>query len=286
LVDALQPRARYQKPVRQFFGAVGFIGGSLEAGLGGVGGLLTAETGIGLAAGGFLFYHGTDTASSNWTLMMTGEESPTWTFRLGSHAASQFTNDSKLANAVGYSLDLTANLGAGAVSMYQLGSVKPPIPYNPEFTIPENIALPTQWQNKFPGIQIGQSEGYWFKQANPESFLQFWGEQTIKAQASGLARLGELSTPFELRNGMIITKDVGETMSGSFRLLTPSSRAIYWSGSRRMGTFFNDIQPRNMGANGLVFDPAIDPFTKGLAFSGGLGVFVGASSGAAQLQGW
>jgi hypothetical protein len=53
-----------------------------------------------------------------------------------------------------------------------------------------------------------------------------------------------------------------------------------------MGTFFNDIQPRNMGANGLVFDPAIDPFTKGLAFSGGLGVFVGASSGAAQLQGW
>lgn len=41
-----------------------------------------------------------------------------------------------------------------------------------------------------------------------------------------------------------------------------------------MGTFFNDIQPGNMGANGLIFDPAIDPVTKGF-FYGGVGAAIG-----------
>jgi hypothetical protein len=35
-----------------------------------------------------------------------------------------------------------------------------------------------------------------------------------------------------------------------------------------MGTFFNDIQPRNMGANGLIFDPAIDPVAKTIPAAG------------------
>ena len=50
--------------------------------------------------------------------------------------------------------------------------------------------------------------------------------------------------------------------SGSFRLLNPEARALYWSGSRRMGTFFNDIHPRNIGANAKIFDPAIDPLAR------------------------
>ncbi len=58
------------------------------------------------------------------------------------------------------------------------------------------------------------------------------------------------------------------------------SRGAYLQGSRRMGTFFNDIQPRNMGTNGLIFDPAIDPVTKAL-FWGGAGA---AAYGAYELS--
>lgn len=279
LVLALNPPPRYPKPVRQFLGGVGFIGGSLEAGIGGVGGILTAETGVGLAAGGFLFYHGIDTASSNWTLMMTGEESRTWTFRIGVYTAEQFTDDKKLANAVGQSLDLTANLGAGAISIYQLGSVKPIIPYNPEFALPENLVMPTQWTPRTPGIMMGQEGGYWFKQVDPNAniFMRFWGQQSIEAQAKGLTRLGDMATPFELRNGILITQDVGQTAQGGFRLGSMSSAKIYWVGSKRMGTFFNDIQPRNMGTNGIIFDPAIDPVMKGMVYTVTPSIVVGSS---------
>ena len=38
-------------------------------------------------------------------------------------------------------------------------------------------------------------------------------------------------------------------------------------GTRRLGTLLNDIRPRNMGANGLIFDPAFDPITKALWYS-------------------
>ena len=31
-------------------------------------------------------------------------------------------------------------------------------------------------------------------------------------------------------------------------------------GSVRLGTPFNDIRPRNIGANGIIFDPATAPF--------------------------
>jgi hypothetical protein len=40
-----------------------------------------------------------------------------------------------------------------------------------------------------------------------------------------------------------------------------------------MGSFLNDIQPRNMGVNGSVFDPSIDPISKALFWGvlGGVG---------------
>lgn len=34
----------------------------------------------------------------------------------------------------------------------------------------------------------------------------------------------------------------------------------------------NDIRPRNMGANGLIFDPAIDPLVRPLYWTAGVGV--------------
>lgn len=279
LVQKMNPPPVYPKPVRQFFGGVSFIGGTLEAGIGGVGGVLTAETVVGGAAGVFLFYHGVDTATSGWTLMMTGEESKTWTFRLGYTAAERFTDDKKLAGAIGQSLDLTANLGAGALSLYQIGSSPAVIPYNPEFTIPEGLAGPSQWSSRMPGIRVGQEGGYWFKEVDPNAnfITRFWGQQSIEAQAKGLAKLGDMATPFEMRNGVLITQDVGQTFQGGFRLGSIQAAKTYWAGSRRMGTFFNDIQPRNVGTSGIIFDPAIDPLSKGIAYTVTPGIIIGAS---------
>jgi hypothetical protein len=117
LAEAMAPKLVYPKPVRQFFGGVQFLGGGLEAGIGGVGGLATAETGVGLFGGAFLLAHGADVASSGWTTMWTGEESKTYTFMTGAGWALAAGADPKLASAVGQSTDLIANIGAAGLSL-------------------------------------------------------------------------------------------------------------------------------------------------------------------------
>ena len=117
IAEALTPKLIYPKPVRQFMGGVQFLGGGLEAGIGGVGGLATAETGVGLLAGGFLLAHGVDVAGSGWTTLLTGEESKTYTFMAGAGWAYAAGADPKLANAIGQSTDLIANIAAAGVSL-------------------------------------------------------------------------------------------------------------------------------------------------------------------------
>ena len=34
----------------------------------------------------------------------------------------------------------------------------------------------------------------------------------------------------------------------------------------------NDIRPRNIGANGIIFDTAIDNFSKGIMWAGTIGI--------------
>ncbi|GAB3903243.1 hypothetical protein GCM10028803_31340 [Larkinella knui] len=115
VVDAMAPKLIYPKPVRQFFGGLQVAGGALEAGIGGVGGLATAETGVGLLGGAFLLGHGLDIASSGWTTMTTGNDSKTYTFMAGAGWAYAAGADPKLAHAVGQSTDLLANMGSAAV---------------------------------------------------------------------------------------------------------------------------------------------------------------------------
>jgi hypothetical protein len=104
--------------------------------------------------------------------------------------------------------------------------------------------------------------------------MQWWGQKSINAQYQGLQRLGDMATPNAMRNGVLFTRDVGQTLGDGSRFMNPVSRNAWWQGSQRMGTFLNDIQPRNMGANGLIFDPAIDPVTKAFGY-GGLGASIG-----------
>lgn len=126
------------------------------------------------------------------------------------------------------------------------------------------------WRNHFPGVQIRQFRDWWVKRVNPEAnpLMQWWGRHSINAQYKSLQALESMATPNYLRQGTLFTRDVGSTLPDGFRLLNPTARNAYLEGSRRMGTWFNDIRPANMGANGLVFDPAIDPVTKTVFWTG------------------
>ncbi len=152
----------------------------------------------------------------------------------------------------------------------------------------ENVSL---WQNKLPGVQVRQFGDWWAKRVNPDAnpVMQWWGQQTIDAQYGALQKLGDMATENAMRNRVLFTRDVGETFADGFRLLNPVSRSAYVEGSARMGDYWNDIQPRNMGVNGSVFDPAIDPFTKAVTLSVGAGVYGASSGGASYLKakcGW
>jgi RHS repeat-associated protein len=117
LAMALQPRYRYAKPVRQFFGGVKMIGGGVTA-AGGYGfALFTAETGVGLVGGIVVGSYGADVAGSGWTTMLTGEESKTYTFMIGAGYTSMVTDDPKLINAGGQSLETFAEIGSAAFSL-------------------------------------------------------------------------------------------------------------------------------------------------------------------------
>jgi Domain of unknown function (DUF4157) len=170
VVEAMQPRLIYPKPVRQFFGSLQFLGGGLEAGIGGVGGIATAETGVGLAAGGFMLLHGADVATSGWHTMWTGEGSHTYTFRLGAGAATVAGADPKLARAVGESTDLIANIGSAGLSLHMMPS--PAIALTPEAELDLELAqlanlearprftvdFDLQWQDIAEGVLT--PEGY------------------------------------------------------------------------------------------------------------------------------
>ncbi len=136
------------------------------------------------------------------------------------------------------------------------------------------------WQTSFPGVQVRRFGEVWVKRVDPNAsgFLQWWGRQTINAQHRALQRLGDMATPNQMRNGRLFLQDVGETFGGgrfSLQMFHPTVVSSYIKGSYRMGTPFNDIIPRNMGRNGLIFDPAIDWFTQSIS----VGITVGTASG-------
>jgi hypothetical protein len=157
LALGMMPTLTYPKPVRQFLGGLQFMGGSLEAGVGGVGGLATAETGVGLAAGGFLLLHGADTASSGWHTMWTGEASRTYTFRLGAGLASAAGADPKLANAVGSSTELIADIGSAGLSLSMMPA--PTLALAPEVEAELRMARLARLETLSPGGQAPRSAG-------------------------------------------------------------------------------------------------------------------------------
>jgi hypothetical protein len=119
-----------------------------------------------------------------------------------------------------------------------------------------------------PGVQLAQVDGWFVKKINPAAtwFRREWGGLSIEAQQQALAKLGsEIAPEFFIHNGMLFTKSVGAT---SPKFFSGTFWGGYFKGSIRMRTFLNDIRLRNMGVNGMIFDPALDPLMKSIFWSG------------------
>lgn len=106
------------------------------------------------------------------------------------------------------------------------------------------------------GIQVRQVGNYFIKEVNPgaNALLRLWGNLSLGAQAQGLALLGDMAPSFLYRNGKLITRNAGE-----YQFALGDFTNIFLQGSARLGTPLNDIRVRNIGANGLIFDPSLDP---------------------------
>ena len=103
--------------------------------------------------------------------------------------------------------------------------------------------------------------------------MRAYGKLTIAQKAAALDRLGDLAAPHIFINGELTTLDIGSFSGG----INMEFLKIYTKGSIRLRTPLNDIKPRNMGANGQIFDPVLQPgFPTVMGGSVlGLGAYVG-----------
>ncbi len=146
----------------------------------------------------------------------------------------------------------------------------------------EALEATAPWQKANWGTRVRQVGEVWQKQVDPNGsrLMQWWGRHALDAQASSLTKLGDLAVPFRYEGGVLTTQNVGLTMDYSInaRLFLRN-----WAvGSWRMGTIANDIRLRNMGANGLIFDPALDPIFMRLL--GGTALVAGGGTVAFELH--
>jgi len=79
-------------------GGLKMIGGGLEAVGGGVSGVLTSETGVGVAVGYAIIVHGSDVAASGFTQMITGEYQETFTKQVLGYSLEAAGMDPKSAS--------------------------------------------------------------------------------------------------------------------------------------------------------------------------------------------
>jgi hypothetical protein len=121
----------------------------------------------------------------------------------------------------------------------------------------------TGWIRLLGGMRLRRLGNYWIKEVDPSAswFWRWWARGALDAQARALVRLGDMAPSFLYQNGRLIIRHAGAYTPGRFW-------STWFRGSWRMRTPFNDIVPRNIGANGLIFDPALHPLQQ-LLYAGG-----------------
>lgn len=85
-------------------------------------------------------------------------------------------------------------------------------------------------------------------------FWRWYGKEALEAQVRALHALGDLAPSWSYRNGVLLVEDAGKWTGSMLDLV-----GIYAATAWRLGTLFNDALPRNIGAAGKVFDPALTP---------------------------
>jgi len=120
------------------------------------------------------------------------------------------------------------------------------------------VARVKDWRKASIGTQVGKVDDVWVKRVDPQAgpVSRFLGQRSLAQNSRALDQLGDMATPHAYVDGVLYTKDVGPTMKQAGGARNPDFWRAWREGSRRMGTYLNDIRPRNMGANGKIFDPA------------------------------
>ena len=139
------------------------------------------------------------------------------------------------------------------------------------------------WISRPEGTRLKQVGNYWIKEVDPSAsaIQQWWGRGSLNAQARALNKLGDMATPHLFKNGKLVMRDAGQFDGSAVDFLS-----IRVKGSWRLGTPFNDLWPRNIGANGLAFDPALHPIHEGIYWVGtGVVIFKGGELLYYEMQG-
>jgi len=108
-----------------------------------------------------------------------------------------------------------------------------------------------------PGVTVRRVGNYFIKEvdSNANWLFRWLGKRSLRYQHEGLAKLGDMATPHIYRNGKLITRNAGLYTKGNFW-------KTWWEGTKRLGTPMNDIRPNNIGSNGIIFDPSLDPIQR------------------------
>ena len=103
----------------RLLGGIQMAGGSIEAVGGGIGGILTAETGVGLAGGFALLLHGADNAYAGAKQMLTGKSQTTYTYTGTKYASQKLGASEETADQIATTVDVGTSLAGGGSGLYK-----------------------------------------------------------------------------------------------------------------------------------------------------------------------
>jgi hypothetical protein len=138
------------------------------------------------------------------------------------------------------------------------------------------------------GTRVRKVGDVYVKEVDPERWgpFQWYGSVGLRAQANALARLDDIAPEFGFDGAQLAVRDAGNFTGSRF---SAEYWRTWWEVTRRLGpiNFIKDIQPRNMGADGLVFDPVLNPVDLSFAWTGSIatGTFLGLQMGGSDRGG-
>ena len=103
----------------RLLGCIQMAGGSIEAVGGGIGGILTAETGVGLAGGFALLLHGADNTYAGAKQMLTGKSQTTYTYTGTKYASQKLGASEETAEQIATTVDVGTSLAGGGSGLYK-----------------------------------------------------------------------------------------------------------------------------------------------------------------------